>query len=292
MRKPRAFITGICGFAGSHLAEELLNHGYDVCGGRFKNESTANINHIKKDITLDPLDISNPQQCIKLLGRIKPDYIFHLAAMASVGKSFGLEQATMRVNIEGTLSILDAAKKSGKLKQLIFVGSADCYGKFTPKTRTLTEDQPLNPATPYAISKAAAEQPALYYYRQYRLPVTIARSFNHAGPRQDDRFVIASFAKQVAMIEARLQRPVMNVGDLTAKRDFSDVRDIVRGYRLLAERGRIGEIYHFCSGRAVTVQRALDILIDLSNRKIAVKVGHTCPERQRQKSLSRTWLFN
>jgi GDP-4-dehydro-6-deoxy-D-mannose reductase len=191
--------------------------------------------------------------------------------MASVGKSFGAEKITASVNIDGTLNILDACRDT-KIKRLIVVSSADCYGAFTPKTKTLTERQPLNPQTPYAISKATAERMALYYFRQYDLPVLIARSFNHAGPRQDDRFVIASFAKQVANIDLANQKPIMKVGDLSAKRDFSDVRDIVDGYRLMATNGQPGDIYQLCSGKAVSIQRMLDLLLTSTKQSVSVKI--------------------
>ena len=271
MKPARAFITGVCGFAGSFLAENLARHGFSVFGTRLKGESTKNIKAVRKLIDLHTLDITNAGKCNELIKKIKPDYLFHLAAMASVGKSFGAEKITARVNLDGTLNILDACRETS-VKRIIFISSADCYGAFTPKNKTLTERQPLNPQTPYAIAKAAAERMALYYYRQYNLPVLIARSFNHAGPRQDDRFVIASFAKQIAMIELARQKPVMNVGDLSAKRDFSDVRDIVNGYRLMALKGVPGEIYQLCSGKAVSIKRMLDILLTSTEQSVSVKV--------------------
>lgn len=270
MKRPLAFITGITGFAGSFLAENLLEHGFAVAGTRLKGESTQHIKPIRKQVDLHTLDITNANQTNKLINQLKPDYLFHLAAMASVGASFGAEKLTAKVNLDGTLNIFDAAL-TAKPKRIIFISSADCYGTFTPKSKTLTETQPLNPHTPYAISKAAAERMARYYFKQYNLPVLVARSFNHAGPRQDDRFVIASFAKQIAMIEAGLQKPVMKVGDLSAKRDFSDVRDIVNGYRLMALKGKPGEIYQLCSGRAISIKRMLDILLTQTEKTVSVK---------------------
>ena len=271
MKSQRAFITGVCGFAGSFLAENLIQHGFSVSGTRLRGESTANIKSIRKQVDLYTLDITNAKKCAEIIKKAKPDYLFHLAAMASVGKSFGAEKITAKVNIDGTLNILDACRET-KVKRIVFVSSADCYGTFSPKKKTLTESQPLNPRTPYAISKAAAEQMALYYYRQYDLPVIISRSFNHAGPRQDDRFVIASFAKQVAMIELGQQKPTMKVGDLSAIRDFSDVRDIVNGYRLMAARGRPGEIYQLCSGKAVSIKKMLDILLTSTEKSVSIKI--------------------
>ncbi len=275
MRRPKAFITGILGFAGSHLAEELLAAGYDVIGNRYKREPIHNVRHIRKQIELVSLDILNTERCRKVIHEVRPDYLFHLAAIASVGKSFSMEQITYRINLEGTLNVLRAANDIGGLRKLVFVSSSDCYGKFKPSNMTLTEKQPLSPISPYAIAKAAAEHASRYYYRQHGLPVVVARAFNHAGPRQADGFVVAAFARQIALIEIGKQKPVMKVGDLSARRDFSDVRDIVSGYRLTAEKGNQGEVYQLCSGKTVTIQRILDTLLSLTDKKIIVKTDRS-----------------
>ena len=271
MKKKKAFITGIAGFAGSFLAEELLNSGYQISGSLFGKESLKNIKHLKKDITTVKLDIQKPKECNKVLREIKPDYIFHLAAFSSVGKSFEKERLTYSINFDGTLNILNSALELNNLKKLVFVSSADAYGLFKPAGKTLTESQPFNPNSPYAVSKAAAEYACRYYVRKYGLPVAVARSFNHTGPRQSDAFVVSSFAHQIAIIEAEKAKPTLYVGDLSAKRDFSDVRDIVRGYRLLAERGQPGQAYHFCSGKAVSIRKILELLLKMSVQTITVK---------------------
>lgn len=272
MKKPVAFITGIAGFAGSFLAEELLKHGYLVAGTLYKNEPIDNIKAIRKHLKLYALDVLNEKKCRQLLEKTQPDYIFHLAALASVGQSFEMEKLTYRINFEGTLNILKASLDLKKLKKMVFVSSCDAYGIFKPKTRLLNENQPLNPISPYGISKACAEQLCLYYYHRYGIPVTIARSFNHSGPRQNENFVIPTFARQIALIEAGRQKPTMAVGNLTARRDISDVRDIVGGYRLLAEKGKGGQKYHLCSGQAFTIDNILKNLIKLSTAKIKVKI--------------------
>jgi len=272
MKKPAAFITGIAGFAGSYLAEELLTCGYKVCGALYPGESTENLRSIIDSIALVKLDILSADRCMAAIPIFKPDYIFHLAALASVGQSFEKERLTFRVNFEGTLNVLQAALRVNNLKRMIFVGSPDCYGIFRPKNKTLTEDHPLNPISPYGISKAAAEQASLFYFRQHDLPVVVARSFNHSGPRQNENFVIPAFAKQIAAIEAGFQKPVLFVGDLSARRDLSDVRDIVNGYRLMAEKGKPGRVYHLCSGKAVSIRKVLDSLLQHSSKKIRVRV--------------------
>lgn len=272
MKKPSAFITGIAGFAGSFLAEELLAEGFKVAGNLYDGEPTKNIDAIKSDLRLYPLDICNAAQSRKLLKQVKPDYVFHLAALASVGRSFKEDRLTYQINFEGTLNILDAAREIGNLKSLLFTSSCDTYGIFRPKNKTMTEAQPLNPVSPYGISKVAAEHACRYYQHQYGLPVIVTRAFNHSGPRQADSFVIPAFASQVAAIEAGRQKPVLSVGDLSARRDLSDVRDIVAGYRLAATHGTPREVYQLCTGKAVPIQKVVDILIALSSRKIRLKI--------------------
>lgn len=272
MKSPHAFITGIAGFAGSYLAEELLANGYRVSGTIYNHEPQDNIVHLESQISLHNLDIVDTDACERLLKKIKPDYLFHLAAFASVGRSHHKVRGTLMVNVDGTVNVLEAARQLPKLRKMVFVSSADVYGMFKPKSMTLTEAQPPAPVSPYGISKAAAERLCDYYHRVHDLPVVIVRAFNHSGPRQTDDFVIPAFAKQVAMIEAGRQKATLKVGDLSARRDFSDVRDIVRGYRLAAEKGIAGEIYQLCSGKAVAVRRVLDILLSRSRKQIRVEI--------------------
>ena len=272
MRKPRAFITGIAGFAGSYLAEELLASGFDVSGALCPGESTRNVHGIKTSLKLFTLDILNEKKCQELIDRLKPDYVFHLAAIASVGRSFQLERETLRVNLEGTVNILEAARNLDRRKALLFVSSPEVYGKFRPLNRTLTETQPFEPISPYGISKAAAESVCRYYWRQYGVPVVIARAFNHSGPRQTNDFAVPAFAQQVAMIEAGWLKPILKVGDLSARRDLSDVRDIVRGYRLAAIKGTPGEVYQLCSGKTVSLQSVVEQLLAMSSKRIRLQV--------------------
>jgi len=272
VKKPRAFVTGIAGFAGSFLAEELLTAGFDVSGALYPGESTRNIHGIKSTLNLFTLDILNEKKCHDLICRLKPDYIFHLAALASVGKSFRMEKETLRVNLEGTVNILNAARDAKHLKALLFVSTSEVYGRFRPVNKTLTETQPFEPISPYGISKAAAESVCRHYWRQYGVPVVIARAFNHTGPRQTDDFAVPAFARQVAMIEGGLQKPTLKVGYLSAKRDLSDVRDIVRGYRLAATKGTPGEVYQLCIGKTVAIRSVVEQLVAMSSRKIRLVV--------------------
>ena len=282
MKTPLAYITGIAGFAGSYLAEELLAKGWRVAGSVYENESLENLSGFEDKLQLERLDILDADRVALRLSAVSPDYVFHLAALASVGRSFDLERATYRVNFEGSVNVLQGARSCDHLKKFVLVSSADAYGIFRPATKLLTESQPLNPISPYGISKTASEQLALYYHRQYNLPVAIARAFNHSGPRQRDDFVIPAFAKQIALIENHKQEPVINVGDLSARRDLSDVRDIVRGYRLIAEKGKPGQAYHLCSGKAVAIKQALATLLGMSKSKIKVV---TDPARLRKSDI-------
>ena len=268
---PTALITGIAGFAGSWLAEELLCHGYRVFGAVLPGELTANLSGVRAGLELFRLDITHLGRCRQLVGRIRPTAIFHLAAYASVGGSVGLEREVFRVNWEGTLNLLEASRELPRLRRFLFVSSPDCYGLFSPKSRILTEDQPLAPVSPYGISKAAAEQTCLFYHRQHGLPVVVARAFNHTGPRQGEQFAVPSFARQIALIEARRARPVVFTGNLDARRDLSDVRDIVRGYRLVVEQGRVGSVYQLCTGRAVAMESVLRQLLKLTRLRVAVR---------------------
>lgn len=275
MKAPHAFISGIAGFAGSFLAEELLSHGYKVTGSMLGKESTRNIRHVQDKLNLIKLDVLKPNECRRRIKQLNPDYIFHLAAFSSVGQSFKNETLTYKVNFEGTLNILNASLEAKNLSKLVFTSSADCYGAFKPADKTLTENQPFNPISPYAVSKTAAELLCNFYVSRYQAPVTIARSFNHTGPRQTDNFVVSSFAKQIAGIEKTGGEPIIHVGDLSTKRDFSDVRDIVSGYRRLAEKGLPGEAYHFCSGKAVSIKQILEMLLKLSKKTIIVKTDNS-----------------
>jgi GDP-4-dehydro-6-deoxy-D-mannose reductase len=275
MKRPRALITGIAGFAGSYLAEELLADGFAVTGTILKNEPTTNLAEIKADVRLVTLDITDRSQCEKTIRRLKPDYIFHLAALSSVGQSFQNEELTFAVNFQGTLNLLRAAKQLSGLKRFLQIGSCEQYGPVGRLKGPILESQPFRPISPYAISKVAAEHVALYYYHRFDLPVIAVRAFNHSGPRQTESFVIPAFARQIARIEAGKQSPVLNVGDLTPRRDFSDVRDIVRGYRLLALKGKSGEPYQLCSGKGVTVRQVLAYLRQLSTRPIVVKLDRS-----------------
>jgi GDP-4-dehydro-6-deoxy-D-mannose reductase len=272
MTSPRAFITGIAGFAGSWLARELLDKGYEVHGAIYSKHPRGRLRELRKSLQLYDLNILNPERCREVIADVRPHYIFHLAAQASVGQSFDKERLTYKLNFDGTLNILQAAAKRSDLKALLFVSSSDCFGPIRAADLPLAEDHPCQPISPYGLSKLAGEHLCRYYHSQYDVPTIIARAFNHSGPGQDPTFVISAFARQIAEIEAGKQRAVLKVGDLSPKRDFSDVRDIVLGYRLLAEKGKAGDTYHLCSGKATSIKAMLNSLLKNSEKKITVQV--------------------
>ncbi len=270
-----ALITGAGGFAGSHLADLLCAQGYEVHAALAPKQSAENISHLKRQINIVRFDLRNPNKVSRAIENIRPNLIFHLAAFSSVGQSFENERLTYEINFLGSLNLFEAAQSKQareRLRKIVIIGSADSYGIITPKNKTLTEETRLTPISPYGVSKAAMEQLAQYHIRRYQLPITIVRPFNHTGPRQSATFALPGFAKQIAGIIELGRKPQLKVGALSVKRDFSDVRDVVVGYALAAEKGKPGEVYQLCSGRAVTIEAALKTLIRLSGKKIVTKV--------------------
>jgi len=270
--KGKVLITGIAGFAGSYLAELLLKKGYDISGVLAPGEKISNIRHIKDQLILERFDLTKRDRVSRFINKVKPQYIYHLAAYSSVGGSFSNERLTYDINFNGSLNIFEACTgKTHNIRKIVFVSSADVYGAFQPMDKRLTEKQLLNPLSPYGISKVAAEYLSLYYARQYNLPISIVRPFNHTGPRQSAIFVIPSFCRQIALIEKGAIKPEISVGNLSARRDLSDVRDIVNGYYKIGLKGKKGEIYQLCSGKSLVIKTILEKLLKLSGVKIKVK---------------------
>jgi GDP-4-dehydro-6-deoxy-D-mannose reductase len=272
-KKRRALVTGAAGFAGSHLVDRLVADGHEVVATLSGSDSAENLKHHKRAISRRKLDVTDKRAVEKLICDTKPNWIFHLAAFSSVGRSFAHEELTYQVNALGSLYIIEAAEKLRNLDRLIMVGSADAYGIFSPPGKLLKEDQLFAPISPYGISKAQMEQITEMHVAQRGLPAVILRPFNHTGPRQSDTFALPSFARQICEIEAGLKKPVIEVGDLSARRDFSDVRDIIDGYLSAAEKGKNGRAYHLCSGKVFALKELLDNLLTLSERSIKVKVA-------------------
>jgi len=266
----RALITGIAGFAGSHLAETLLAiTSWKIYG--IIHSGHGNIAHLRKQVVLFPADLRDLQAVISTLKEIRPDYVFHLAAQSLVPSSWQDPWATLETNIHSQLNLFQALIALGMGPRILVVGSGDEYGLIGPGELPIRETNPLRPYNPYAVSKVAQDMLALQYFLSHSLAIVRVRPFNHLGPRQSPAFVAAAFAKQIAEAEAGLGPGRVRVGSLEPRRDFSDVRDIVRGYHLAMAEGEAGEVYNLGSEQAHSIRQLLEILMDLSTVPLDVE---------------------
>jgi GDP-4-dehydro-6-deoxy-D-mannose reductase len=269
----RALITGITGFAGSHLAEYLLSLGdFEVHGVRRWRSPLDNIEGILDKVTLHDTELRDAHAVRSLLGEIRPQRIYHLAAQSFVPTSWHSPADTLVNNITSELNLFEGAlKEEIEDVRIQCAGSSEEYGLVYPEETPIKETNPLRPLSPYAVSKVAQDYLAYQYHQGYGLFAIRTRGFNHTGPRRGEPFVTSNFAKQIAEIEAGRREPVMKVGNLEAKRDFTDVRDTVRAYHISLEKGVPGEIYNICSGKAWSIQEMLDLLLSMSTIKVEVE---------------------
>jgi len=257
----RILITGITGFVGSHLAEYAIKMGARVFGSVRWRSKTENIDHLRSQITLIESDLRDFSSTHALVGQVKPDLAVHLAAQSFVGASWKAPAETFQTNVISQVNLLEAIRAERLSTRILIIGSSEEYGYALDHELPITEASPLRPLSPYAVSKVTQDLMGYQYWKSYGLPIVRARAFNHEGPRRGEVFVTSNFAKQIAEIEAGVQEPVVYVGNLEARRDYSDVRDIVRGYWVLLERGEPGEVYNLCSGRSWAIQEVLDFLL-------------------------------
>ena len=275
----RALITGITGFAGSHLAEHLLKlGGIEVHGISLGRHGTSKIAHILSRLHLHQGDLRDGTWVDQIVQTIQPDQIYHLAAQAVVSLAWSQPAETLTNNITAELNVLEATRRLERPPRVLVIGSSDEYGMVAPNDLPIAETTPFRPNNPYAVSKIAQDYLGYQYYLSYGLPVIRLRPFNHTGPRQSPGFVVPDLAKQIAEAEAGLREPVMWVGNLAAERDFSDVRDIVRGYEMVARLGDPGEVYNLGSERAYAIRDILSMLLEMS--RVAVRV-ESDPTRMR-----------
>lgn len=269
----RVLITGVGGFAGSHLAEHLLQQtDWDIWGTLHR--SRWRVAHLEGRMQLVTCDLTDLQATQAMLAQVRPQAIVHLAAQSRVGASWEDPWETYRTNLLAQLSLLEGVVRTGlAVERILVVTSNEVYG--APEYLPIDESHPLRPITPYGVSKAAQDLMAQQYALSHRLPIVRVRPFNHIGPRQDLGFVCADFASQVARIELGLQPPVIRVGNLEARRDFTDVRDVVAAYRLLLTANDIGAVYNVGSGESHAVGEILDILLEASRVAIRVEVDPT-----------------
>jgi GDP-4-dehydro-6-deoxy-D-mannose reductase len=269
----RVLITGITGFVGSYMAEHALAQGAEVYGSSRWRSNTANLDDIRARITLIESDLRDLSSVRALFEAVRPEYVVHLAAQSFVGASWQAPAETLTTNVISQVNLLEAIRGLKIAPRFLAIGSSEEYGLVHPDELPIKETNPLRPLSPYAVSKVAQDLMGFQYFKSYGLPIIRTRAFNHEGPRRGDVFVTSSFARQIAEIEAGLRDPIIHVGDLLPRRDYSDVRDIVRGYWTLLERGEPGEVYNLCSGRSWAIQQVLDFLLEQSKMKgISVKV--------------------
>lgn len=262
----KALIIGGAGFVGGYLIRELNNAGWEVYATCLPNEE------ITGECKAYKLDILSKDEIKPLLDEIKPDVIYHLAALSSVSVSWKKPQLTAEINIIGTINVLEAARDAERRDmKILLIGSGEEYGFIREGACPLSESEPLNPGNIYAATKACQGMIGEIYARAYKMDIVMVRAFNHSGPEQLPIFVIADFCKQIAEIEAGMHEPVMSVGNLSAMRDFTDVRDVVKAYKLLGEKGVSGKVYNVGRGKAVTIQYILDTAVGMAKTPIEVK---------------------
>ncbi|OGH16556.1 MAG: hypothetical protein A3C30_05200 [Candidatus Levybacteria bacterium RIFCSPHIGHO2_02_FULL_40_18] len=268
----KAFITGITGFAGSFLAEHLVGEGeYEISGTYLTDGSLKNVSNIQSKVKLNKVDLQDASAVKAIITEVKPDLIFHLAALTAPGESFENPGEFITNNILAQVNVFEAVRSSKLKSKILIVSSAEVYGNVSPQDLPVDEETRLLPVNPYAVSKVACDFLGLQYFLAYKIPIIRVRPFNHIGPRQSPSFVVASFAKKIAEIETEKIEPVLKVGNLLAKRDLTDVRDTVRSYQLLIEKGEPGEVYNIGSGRSYEIKYLLDTLLSFSSKKINVE---------------------
>lgn len=269
----KVLITGITGFAGSYLAEYLLlAKKYDISGTYLLEESLSNVEYAKNKLNLIKADLSEEKNVFKIIKDVSPDVIFHLAALTSPFDSFNSPTQTLTNNISLQVNLLEGIRRYKLFNtKILIISSADIYGRVMKEDLPIDEQTPLMPTSPYSVSKIAQDFLGLTYFLSYQLKIVRVRPFNHIGPRQSSHFVVSSFAKQIAEIEKDIREPILHVGDLETKRDFTNVKDMVRAYALAIEKGKYGEVYNIGSGIPYKISEILNKLISFSSRRIKIE---------------------
>lgn len=269
----RVLITGCGGFVGRVLTSRMTAGGYEVWG---VDLSPCQENFAGQECVVG--DLTNADEVSRLLKKIEPDTIVHLAAQASVRQSFDEPRETITGNTLPALNLLGALRAGTRAVRMLAIGSADEYGVVNPEDLPLSEDAPVRPESPYALGKSIQNQCCRAFASLYSTDVVITRSFNHTGAGQRDAFVLPSFARQISEIRLGRRKPVIEVGNLDVRRDFSDVRDVCDAYVALLERGRAGEVYNVCSGRSYNIRELLEKMCELAGCEVEIR---TDPARLR-----------
>lgn len=264
----KVVIIGAAGFVGHYLIDHLYEqYGWSIVATKMKAERLE-----KEGIKVRDLDILELDEIAELLKEEKPDYIFHLAAQSSVALSWKNPQLTVDINIKGTCNVLEAVRMWDYKPRLLLIGSSEEYGWILPEESPVTETTPVRPGNIYAATKACQNMLGTIYAKAYGMDVMMVRAFNHIGPNQLPVFVVADFCSQVAAIEKGQKEPVIRVGNLAAKRDFTDVRDVVRAYGMIMLRGQSGATYNVGRGSSIAINEILQKILSMSNVPITVEI--------------------
>ena len=260
----KVFITGATGFVGCYLIELLDSPEYTIYGTSFPERPEAE--------NIFFMDVRSGEEIFGVIKEKKPDWVFHLAAVSNVKHSWGKRKETLEINIVGTFNLFEAIRKFAPLARVLFVSSSDVYGVSSATGGALCEEEPTQAVNPYAYTKLCGEILSRFYAQIENMDIVIARSFPHTGPGQSPDFVCSDWASQIARIEKGLAEPVIKVGNISVQRDFLDVRDVVKVYALLMEKGKTGEVYNVCSGKSVLLKEILNILLSFSSKAIEIQV--------------------
>lgn len=264
----KAIVIGSAGFVGKYLIDCLVNEfSMTVVGTKLEREIFNN-----DKATIVNLNILEKDEIIALLNKVHPDYIFHLAAQSSVSVSWKNPQLTVDINVKGAINLFDSLKGLDYKPRILVIGSGEEYGHIKNNSLPISEETTLYPGNIYAATKACQNMIGSIFAKAYNLNIILVRAFNHIGPGQSPVFVVSDFCRQVAEIERGMKEPIIYVGNLNAERDFTDVRDVVRAYALLVQKGAPGETYNVGSGKAFTIQSILEKVINYSKKQIEVKV--------------------
>ncbi len=268
----RVLVTGVTGFAGSHLVDYMLTRNdCEIFGIQRWRSPLDNILHVLDKITLVECDLRDASSTRDTLERIRPDWIFHLAAQSFVPTSWSAPTESLTTNVLGELNLFEAVRRIGLPCRIQLACSSEEYGMVHEDELPIRETNPLRPLSPYAVSKVAQDMLGYQYWMSWKVDSVRTRGFNHEGPRRGPVFVASDFAKQIADIEKGRKAPVLHVGNLEARRDFTDVRDMVRAYWLALEKCEPGEVYNICRGQAWSIQQVLDLLLGMTKAKIEVR---------------------
>jgi GDP-4-dehydro-6-deoxy-D-mannose reductase len=272
----KILITGASGFVGGYLLDNLSKQSENkIFGTYFSDDSFVELKKNYPQLNNGQflkVDLNDKENVFKLIEQVKPDVIYHLAAFSSPWDSFRNPVETINNNINGQINLFEAVRASSLLDtKILVVSSADIYGVVDKKHLPIDEETPLNPTSPYAVSKIAQDYLGLQYFFSYNLKIIRVRPFNHVGPKQTDKFVISAFAKKIIEVEKSGKPGVISVGNLDARRDFTDVRDMVKAYQMIIEKGAAGEVYNIGSGKSYKIADVLEKMLALTTAKIEVK---------------------